>query len=305
MVGLESVVVRKRWSDPSDHRIRIKIWPRKSDFIRFPYIRLLLVFVDVPFSGWEHRSMNGRGEERARVRSCTGVKNTLCFSTLTRGEHDHIYHEKKDACALISPRAWCTSNRDEARRLASSRRRMRVPWNASTGNKRSDLLAKLRVFQQQWIFAAFELLLLLLLLLMVVVLMGMLVLVLFLWVWLRALVEYTDRPVLADSVRYFRRVNPHSQLAREQTVQHRWKQSDIRTCLCDHWVHFTVDAYATVTGTAVRTIRKPVVPVTVAEHFCQRWLEHLELSLGQLTRLQTQQMHQKIRRWHNFQSHCC
>lgn len=159
---------------------------------------------------------------------------------------------------------------------------MRWPWNASTGNERGDLLAELRVLQQQRIFAALELLLLLLLLLlmllllMMVVLMSVLVLVLILMLLLllrvrfRALVEHANRSVLADSVGHFRRIDPHSQLGRKQTVQYGGQQSYVRARLRDHRVHFTVDAYATVTGTAIWTIREPMVPVTVTENLRQR-----------------------------------
>lgn len=164
--------------------------------------------------------------------------------------------------------------------------------NASTGNKRGDLLAELRVLEQQGVLAALELLLLLLLLLMVRVLMLVLmrvqVLVLLLRVRLRALVQHADGPVLSDPIRHLRRVDPHGQLAWKQAVQDCGQETDVRARLRDHGIHFTVDSDATVTGTTIRTIREPMVPVTVAQHLHQRRLEHLELSLRQLSRLQAQ-----------------
>lgn len=161
----------------------------------------------------------------------------------------------------------------------------------SAGDERGDLLAELRVLQKQRILAALELLLLLLLrrqrrgcLLMLLLRMMMLrmlmsVLVLMLLVLLRhllrifrlgALVQHANGAVLTDPVRHLRRVDPHGELAGEQAVQHRRQQADIRAGLRNHRVHLTVDAYTTVAGAAIRPIRKPVIPVTVAQHLRQR-----------------------------------
>ena len=148
--------------------------------------------------------------------------------------------------------------------------------NASTGNKRSNLLAKLRVLEQQGVLAALELLLLLLLMMLVLVLVLMLMLVLILMLVLvllrllrfrlRALVQDTDGSIFSDSIRHLRRVDPHGELAREQAVQYCRQQTDVRTCLRNHRIHFTVDAYATITGATVRPIRKPVIPVPMAQN---------------------------------------
>jgi len=165
----------------------------------------------------------------------------------------------------------------------------------SAGNIRGDLLVELRVLQQQRVLAALELLLLLLLrqrrcrhdrrllmLLRMVVLMLMLVLMLLMLMMMLllgdlfrglgfgALVQHADRTVLADSVRHFRRVDPHGELAGEQAVQDGRQQADVRAGLGNYRIHFTVDAYATIAGAAIWPIREPVVPVTVAQHLRQR-----------------------------------
>lgn len=110
---------------------------------------------------------------------------------------------------------------------------------------------------------------------MMLVLMLMLVLVLLLMLLLGdlfrvlnfgALVQHADRTVLADSIRHFRRVDPHGQLAGEQAVQDGGQKADVRTGLRDHRVHFTVDTYATITGAAIRSIWEPVIAITVAQH---------------------------------------
>lgn len=165
----------------------------------------------------------------------------------------------------------------------------------SAGDVRGDLLAKLRVLQQQGVLAALELLLLLLLrllrllrlrrqsrrLLMLMVLMLMLLVVLLMVVvllggdlfrilGLGSLVQHADGTVLADSVRHLRRIDPHGELAREQAVQYRRQEADVRPGLRDHRIHLAVDAYATIAGAAIWPIREPVVPVTVAQHLRQR-----------------------------------
>ena len=111
------------------------------------------------------------------------------------------------------------------------------------------------------------LLLLLLLLLMMMLLMLMLLLLLLLGdlfrvLGLRTFVQYADGTILADSVRHFRRVDPHGKLAGEQAVQYRRQQADVRPSLRDYRIHFTVDTYATVAGAAIWPIWEPVIAIT-------------------------------------------
>lgn len=200
-----------------------------------------------------------------------------------------------------------------------------VAGNNSAGDERGDLLAKLRVLQQQRVLATLELLLLLLLLLRrrrrllrqrqllvlrlmkVLMLLMLMLMVLLLRYNLRfglgALIQHADGTVLADPVRHFRRIDPHGELAGEEVVENGRQQANVRARLSDHRVHFAVDADATVAGATVRPVREPVVAVAMAQHLRQRRLEHLQLPLRQLARLQAQQVHQKIRRRNDFQSH--
>lgn len=175
--------------------------------------------------------------------------------------------------------------------------RLASEWRRSTGNESGDLLAKLRVFQEERVFAALKLLLVLVMLVLEMFLKLALLLVAGL------LVENTDGSVLTDPVGDFGGVNPHRELRGEETVEHGGQEANICARLGYHRVHFAVDSDTAVARSSIGSVGEPVIPVPSLENLCQRALEQLQLPFCHLACLNAQQIHQKICRWNDFQPH--